>query len=142
DVGGAGDRAIVQSELALEGRGLLPGDTLRFYVEATDNAPHPGVGKSPEYALRLPTRAEMRAATREAAADVAAAAESVSAAQRELGDRTRDLAQERSREAAQGGDQAREGRGQQGTLPFQATQRAEELARQQEALAQRVEQLS
>jgi hypothetical protein len=147
DVGGAGDRAIVQSELALEGRGLLPGDTLRFYVEASDNAPHAGVGRSPEYALRLPTRAEMRAATRAAAADLAAAAESVTAAQRELGDRTRDLAQERSREQggnenAQGG--AREGRGQQqpGTLPFQATQRAEEVARQQEALSQRVEELS
>jgi hypothetical protein len=145
DVAGAGDRAIVQSELALEGRGLLPGDTLRFYVEASDNAPHAGVGRSPEYALRLPSRAEMRAATRAAAQDLAAAAESVSAAQRELGDRTRDLAQERSREqASPSGEHAREGRGQQqqGTLPFQATQRAEEVARQQEALSQRVEDLS
>jgi hypothetical protein len=145
DVSGAGDRAIVQSELVLDQRGLLPGDTLRFYVEARDNAPQAGVGKSPEYALRLLTRAELRAATREAAADVAAAAESVATAQRELGERTRDLAQERSREQSAGGEQARESRtgGQrEGTLPFQATQRAEDVARDQAELADRVEQLS
>lgn len=142
DVRGAGDRAILQTELALESRGLLPGDTLRFYVEAVDNAPRPGVGRSPEFALRLPTRAELRAAAREAAADVAAAADSVAAAQAELGDRTRDLAQERSRDPTTGSDQAREGRSRQGALPFQATQRAEEVARQQAELAQRVEELS
>jgi hypothetical protein len=145
DVSGAGDRAIVQTELALEERGLLPGDTLRFYVEAGDNAPQSGVGRSQEFALRLPTRAEMRAATRAAAAEVAAAAESVAAAQRELGDRTRDLSQERVRDGGATGEQARDGQragAQQGTLNFQATQRAEEVARDQAALAQRVDELS
>ena len=132
DVGGAGDRVILQTELALEGRGLLPGDTLRFYVEAEDNAPRPRQGRSPEYALRLPSRAEMRAA------------DSVAAAQAELGDRTRDLAHERSRDPAPGGEQAREGAGRprQGSLSFQATERAEDVARQQAELAERVDQLS
>ena len=144
DVGGAGDRVILQTELALEGRGLLPGDTLRFYVEAEDNAPRPRQGRSPEYALRLPSRAEMRAAARAAAAQVSAAADSVAAAQAELGDRTRDLAHERSRDPAAGGEQAREGAGRQrqGSLSFQATERAEDVARQQAELAERVDQLS
>src|SRR5207244_2077152 len=101
DVSGAGERAIVQGDLDAEGRGLLPGDTLRLRVEAWDNVPAPGthMGRSPEIALRLPSLEELRAATRAAARDVAAAADSLSQAERELGTRTRDLAQQRSREA-------------------------------------------
>jgi hypothetical protein len=102
------------------------------------------VGRSPEFAWRLPSRAELRPAARAAAAEVAAAADSVAAAQAELGDRTRDLAQERSRDPATGAEQAREGTGRQrpGALPFQATQRAEDVARQQAELAERVDELS
>jgi hypothetical protein len=137
DVTGVGDRAIVQGELDAERRGLLPGDTLRVYVEAWDNAPAPRRGRSAEVALRLPTMEELRVAAREAARGVAAAAESLAAGQQELSDRTRDLAQERTRDAAAGG-----GGRQPGTLPFQARQRAEEIARQQAAMAQRVAELA
>jgi hypothetical protein len=141
DASGVGDRAIVQGTLDAQRRGLLPGDTLRFRVEVWDNAPTPHLGRSPEYALRLPTREELRAAQRAATADIAAAAESVSAAERSLADRTRDLAQERSR----GADDASSGRqpsGQTGALPFQASERAQEIARQQEAVGERVRELS
>jgi hypothetical protein len=139
DVTGVGERAIVQGQLDAEKRGLLPGDTLRLYVEAWDNAPVPHRGRSAEVALRLPSMEEVRAAARAAARDVAAAADSVAAAQRELADRTRDLAQERTRDAATSG---RQPGGQAGTLPFQATQRAEEIARQQAAMAERVAELA
>src|SRR6266566_3228657 len=98
DVSGVGDRAIVQGRLDAEKRGLLPGDTLRLYVEAVDNAPTPHAGRSTEIALRLPSMEELRAQAREAARSVAQAADSVSAAQRELSDRTRDLASERNRD--------------------------------------------
>src|SRR5204862_7932081 len=57
DVSGVGDRAIVQGRLDAENRGLLPGDTLRLYVEALDNAPAPNRGRSAESALRLPRMA-------------------------------------------------------------------------------------
>ena len=139
-VGSVGDRAIVQGQLAAEGRGLLPGDTLRLYVEAWDNAPPPGPqrGRSVEIALRLPSMAELRAEARAAARGALAAAESVAGAQQALSERTRDLAQERSRDAGGGrraGDQA-------ATLPFQATQRAEEIAREQAAMAERVAELA
>lgn len=141
DVQGAGDRVILQAAVQAENRGLLPGDTLRFRVEAWDNAPTPHLGRSPEYALRLPTRAELRAAQRAAGAQIAAAAESVSAAQRALGERTADLAQERQRDAS-AGTPGRQPPAGQGALPFQSSERARELARQQEAVAERVHELS
>src|SRR5207253_8272065 len=120
-------------------RGLLPGDTLRLRVDAWDNAPVPHRGQSVEYALRLPSLDELRAATREAAQDAAAAADSLAAEQRALGERTGTLAQERSREAAPSRTPTSPpGAAQAGTLPFQATERAEALAREQEALQQRV----
>jgi len=140
DVSGVGDRAIVQGELDVGSRGLLPGDTLRLRVEAWDNAPAAHVGKSAEIALRLPSLEELRAATRAAARDVVAAADSVAGSQRELGERTRDLAQERSREAA--GSRRQPPGAQAGTLPFQATERAQAVAREQEALQRRVDELA
>ena len=142
DVSGAGDRAIVQGQLDAQQRGLLPGDTLRVYVEAWDNAPAPAThrGRSPELALRLPSMEELRAAAREAARTVASAAESLSTAQQDLSERTRDLAQERNRDAS--GGATRQPGGQPGTLPFQATERAEEIARQQAAMSERVAELA
>ena len=143
DVTGVGDRAIVQGRLDAENRGLLPGDTLRLYVEAQDNAPTPHSGRSAEIALRLPSMEELRAEAREAARAVANAADSVSAAQRELSDRTRDLAQERSRDADGRAAGRPDGRNQQsGTMSFQSTQRAEEIARDQAAMSQRVQELA
>ena len=142
DVSGVGDRAIVQAQLDAEQRGLLPGDTLRLYVEAWDNAPAPHRGRSPEIALRLPSMEELRAQAREAARAVANAADSVSAAQRELSERTRDLAQERSRDQDGRAAGRPDGRNQQGTMSFQSTQRAEEIARDQAAMSQRVQELS
>jgi len=140
DVSGAGDRAIVQGQLDAQQRGLLPGDTLRVYVEAWDNAPAAHRGRSAELALRLPSMEELRAAAREAARNVSSAAESLSAAQQDLSERTRDLAQERNRDAS--GGATRQPGGQPGTLPFQATERAEEIARQQAAMSERVAELA
>ncbi|HET7791712.1 MAG TPA: hypothetical protein VFK78_13040, partial [Gemmatimonadales bacterium] len=141
-VAGAGDRAVVQTELALDQRGLLPGDTVRFFAEAWDNAPAPHAGKSPIFALRLQTLEELRAATRAETQAAAGAADSISAAQRELADKTRDLAAERVR----GGSNPTPGTTpapapREGALPFQETQRAAEVARQQTELTQRVQAL-
>ncbi len=145
DVSGVGDRAIVQGRLDAEHRGLLPGDTLRLYVEALDNAPTPHSGRSAEIALRLPSMEELRAQAREAARAVATAADSVSSAQRELSDRTRDLAQERSRDPdgrTAGRPDGRAGSQQNSAMSFQSTQRAEEIARDQAAMSQRVQELA
>ncbi|HYK82226.1 MAG TPA: hypothetical protein VEU55_03710 [Gemmatimonadales bacterium] len=137
---GVGDRAIVQGELDAERRGLLPGDTLRFRVEAWDNAPTPHVGRSPEFALRLASLGELRAATRRATAGALATADSLGETARRLGARTSELAEQRARDAP-GGQRGGES-GREGALPFQATERAQAVAREQAALQQRLEQLS
>src|SRR6267143_1992079 len=145
DVASVGDRAIVQGQLDAENRGLFPGDTLRLFVEAWDNAPTPHQGRSAEIALRLPSMEELRAEARAAARGVASAADSVSAAQRELSDRTRDFAQERNRNPdgqTAGRPDGRSGSQQSGTMTFQSTQRAEEIARDQAAMSQRVQELT
>src|SRR5213592_2798958 len=140
DVTGLGDRAIVQGELDVARRGLLPGDTLRLRAEAWDNAPAPHVGRSAEIALRLPSLEELRAALRTATQGLVEAADSIADSQRDLGERTGDLAQQRSRDETTG---ARRPPGaQSGSLPFQATERAQAVAREQEALEQRVQELS
>jgi hypothetical protein len=59
-------RAIVGFELDLNQRGLLPGDTIRYFVTAADNAPEPNQARSKEFVLRLPTLSEVRQATRQA----------------------------------------------------------------------------
>lgn len=142
DVSGAGERAIVQSEIDAERRGLLPGDTLRIRAEAWDNAPVPHVGRSAEIALRLPSLEELRAATRAATRNVASAADSIAAAERDLGTRTGDLAQQRPRDAAGSRRPGDAGRSGDATLPFQATERAQAVAREQEAVQERVRELS
>ncbi len=142
DVSGAGERTIVQGDLDAGQRGLLPGDTLRLRVDAWDNAPTPHVGRSPEIALRLPSLEELRAATRSATRDATAEADSIAAAQLELGRRTSDLAQQRSRDGAAPRRGAADEREATGALPFQATERAQAVARDQEALQARVQELS
>ena len=137
---GVGERAIVQGELDATRRGLLPGDTLRFRVEAWDNAPRPHVGRSPEFALRLPSLDELRAATRRATAAAAAAVDSLAQAARGLGARTSDLAAERSRDLAGMRNAGESGR--EAALPFQATEHARAVAREQALLQERVQQLS
>jgi hypothetical protein len=64
------DRAILTHALDRNRRGLLPGDTLRYFARATDNTPRRQAGRSREFVLRLPTMSEVRAAQRVASEDV------------------------------------------------------------------------
>lgn len=141
DASGAGDRALLQGELNADGRGLLPGDTLRFRVEAWDNAPTPHHGQSAEFALRMASMEELRAATRAATRDAAVAADSLAGAQRALSQRTADLAQERTRDPSSAGRQP-DAAAPTGALPYDATERAAAIAREQADLAQRAQRLA
>src|SRR2546426_7832803 len=94
-------------------------------VAAWDTAPPPHGGRSAELALRLPSLEELRAATRQATAALAAAGDSLAEAQRELGARTSDLAEQRSRDASASRRPPPGESGREGTLPFQATERAQ-----------------
>ncbi len=131
---GGPDRAIIPYDFDLHDRRLLPGDSVRYRVEAVDNAPRPNVGKSREYLLRLPTMSEVRAATREATAEIEARLDSLADESRKIERRTEDL----SREQLRGGPG---GAGAQRPLSFDEAKRAEASAKDHENLIQEAEEL-
>jgi hypothetical protein len=135
------DRAMLTFTLNLNRRGLLPGDTVRYFATARDNAPRAHVGRSREFVLRLPTMSEVRAAQRQAAAAVATRLDSITDESKRVERQTGDIAQERPRSA-------RNGEKDEESLTYEEAQRAqavaksqEELVRQAEALAQSLEAL-
>jgi len=130
---GAPDRVMAPFTLSLEGRSLLPGDTVRYYAIAQDNAPRARTGRSREYVLRLPTLAEVRAAERVATESVGVQLDSLSAASKRLQRQTEDLARSTPRAAA-GQDRSGES-----TMSFDEAKRAEAVARQQEELVHQAE---
>ena len=52
--------ALMRPVLDLTRWELLPGDTVRYFVRAVDNAPSPNISETPEYVLRPPTPADLR----------------------------------------------------------------------------------
>jgi len=131
---GAPERVMVPFLLGLESRALLPGDTVRYYAVAVDNAPRPRTGRSREYVLRLPTVAEMRAAERAATESVGAQLDALAAASKQLQRQTEDLSREASRSAAE-----TSGRRDASSMSFEDAKRAEAVARQQEELVRQAE---
>ena len=130
-------RAIVGFELDLNQRGLLPGDTIRYFVTAADNAPEPNQARSKEFVLRLPTLSEVRQATRQASESVSGRIDSLAAASRQLERATEDLSQERPRNQA---DNAEAGSTNE-SLSFEAAKRAEAVAASQEQLQKQLEEV-
>ncbi len=128
------DRAILTHTLDLNRRGLLPGDTVRYYAVAADNTPQRQSGRSREFVLRLPTMSEVRAAQRIATSDVSSQLDSITAESRRLERQTEDLAQERAR-AGSTEDRRDE------SLSFERSKRAEAVAKGQQELVQQAEQL-
>jgi hypothetical protein len=128
------DRAILTHTLDLNRRGLLPGDTVRYYAVAADNTPQRQRGRSREFVLRLPTMSEVRAAQRIASEDVNTQLDSIAARSRRLERQTEDLARERPRAGSTGE------RGQE-SLSFERAKRAEAVAKGQQELVRQAEQL-
>lgn len=129
------DRAILNHSLDLTRRGLLPGDTVRYWAVATDNTPQRQLGRSREYALRLPTMSEVRAAQRLATDAVSSRLDSIATASKQLERQTDDLAQERPRPAEGRGDKGSE------SLSFEESKKAETVAKSQQDLMQQAEAL-
>lgn len=121
------DRALLSAGLALGGRGLAPGDTLRFWAVATDNSPARQVARSREYVLRILTRSEARAEQRRASDALAGRLDSLAEASRALERRTEDLARAQTRDAAASGRMPQE-------LGFEQARKAEAVAAEQQAL--------
>jgi hypothetical protein len=132
---GAPAQALVPVDFTLEDRGLLPGDTVRYWAEAVDNSPRRQVGRSREYRLRIPTRAELRDATRGSTAALQARLDSLALQSRAVERATEDLAREQLR--TEGG--ARGSRNE--PLSYRDAQRAGEAAEAQEAMLRQAEEL-
>jgi hypothetical protein len=128
------DRAILTHTLDLNRRGLLPGDTVRYFAVATDNTPRRQSGRSREFVLRLPTMSEVRAAQRVASQDVDTQLDSITAASQRLERQTEDLARERARTGASG-ERDEE------ALSFERSKRAEAVAKGQQELFRQAEEL-
>jgi uncharacterized protein DUF4175 len=128
------DRAILTHTLELNSRGLLPGDTVRYYAVASDNTPQRQSGRSREFVLRLPTMSEVRAAQRVASEDVSSQLDSIAAESRRLERQTEDLARERPR-AGSTGERDEE------SLSFERSKRAEAVAQRQQELFRQAEEL-
>jgi hypothetical protein len=128
------DRAILTYTLDLNRRGLLPGDTVRYYAVASDNTPQRQSGRSREFVLRLPTMSEVRAAQRIASEDVRGQLDSIAAESRRLERQTEDLARERPRSGTSG-ERAEE------SLSFERSKRAEAVAKGQQELFRQAEEL-
>lgn len=132
-VPGAGsDRALVETVLPLTDWALEAGDTLHYFLRATDNSPTGQSGRSREYIVIVPTGADDRRARQEAAAEARGQLDSLLAASRRLERQTEDLAQARNRP----GGSARES-----ALGFEDARRAEAVAQDQDALLQEAEAL-
>lgn len=129
------DRAILTFTLDLNRRGLLPGDTVRYFARARDNTPRGQTGRSREFVLRLPTMSEVRAAQRAATEAVAGQLDSITNASKRVERQTDDLARERSRPG--GGLGAKDGE----SLSYEEAQRAEAVAKSQEELIRQAESL-
>ncbi len=131
--GSTPDRAVLPWQLDLNGRGLVPGDSVRFIVRAVDNAPAAHTGRSREYALRLPTLSEVREAARQTASEIGQRLDSIAAASRKLERQTEDLAQERPRQGAQ------QNGGTEESLSFENAKRAEAVAAAEQELQKQAE---
>jgi hypothetical protein len=127
------DRAILTRTLDLNRRGLLPGDTVRYFAVARDNTPQRQAGRSREYTLRLPTMSEVRAAQRQASDAAGAQLDSIAASSRRVQRQTEDLAQEQPRTGS--GERSGE------SLSFEQSKRAEGVAKSQEEVLRQAEAL-
>jgi hypothetical protein len=128
------DRAILNFTLDLNHRRLLPGDTVRYFASAVDNAPRGHTGRSREFVLRLPTMSEVRSAQRQATAALGSRIDSLTEQSKRVERQTDDLAQERPRTSRTGDKDE--------SLPYEEAQRAQATAKAQEELVRRAEELS
>lgn len=133
-VDGEPDHAILSHELDLARAGAQPGDTLLYQLIAADNAPAHQVGRSREYRVRIPTRAELREAQRDAASAMGSSLDSLARRSADVQRRTEDLSRERSRAESERGNA-------ESAMSFEQARQAQALAQATDSLVQQSEQL-
>jgi hypothetical protein len=125
--------------------GLEPGDALALRIVATDNSPWAQTGASRELVLTVPTMEERRAMARGAGDSAVRDARSAAEAQRSLARRTEEAARERgqrgqsrsSNESAAAMPRA----GETPAMSYEQSEHARSIAKDQQAVAERMEAL-
>jgi hypothetical protein len=93
--------------------GLLPGDQVRYYARALDNAPRPQATRSREYALRVPDASEIRRRAQQELDSMAAAVQGMA----DQADRQAEANRNRELQAAADEEARREAQDRPGTRP-------------------------
>jgi len=83
--------ALLRPVIDLTGWELLPGDTIRYFARAVDNAPIPNVSETREYVLRPPTTADLRREAQERLDEVARGVEELANRAEERAAETQEL---------------------------------------------------
>ncbi|MFW6201257.1 MAG: DUF4175 family protein [Gemmatimonadota bacterium] len=97
---GEAGHAALQTVLDASERRLLPGDTLHYYVQVTDNSPGAQTARSETYSLHLPSVDELRRLAGERAESMVDAADTMADAARDLQRTTESLARRASARSA------------------------------------------
>ena len=88
--------ALLRPVIDLASWELLPGDTIRYFARAVDNAPIPNVSETREYVLRPPTAADLRREAQERLDEAASGVEQLANRAEERAAETQELERELS----------------------------------------------
>jgi hypothetical protein len=126
--------------LDLAPRRLEPGDALHVKIVATDNSPWAQRGESRELLLKIPTMEERRAIARSSMDSAVSQVRSAAQAEKSLQQRTSDATRDRAaRNTNPDGSQS--GSGKQGSMTYEAAEKAKAVAKDQRALAEQMKSL-
>jgi hypothetical protein len=121
-------------------RGLQPGDALHVKIVATDNSPWAQHGESRELLLKIPTMEERRAIARASMDSAVSQVRSAAQAEKSLQQRTSDATRDRSARNTNQEPPSGAG-GKQGSMTYEAAEKAKAVAKDQRALAEQVKSL-
>ncbi len=86
--------ALARPIMDLRDWGLQPGDTVRYFARALDNAPSPSATQTREYVLRMPELSELRRNAQEEMEEMAVRLQQLVERVRRAGEESRDLERE------------------------------------------------
>ncbi|MFW6201300.1 MAG: DUF4175 family protein, partial [Gemmatimonadota bacterium] len=150
ELDGEPGHAVLQTVLDANERRLLPGDTLHYYVQVTDNSPGGQTARSETYSLHLPTVDELRRLAEERAESMVGEASTVADAARDLQRTTESLARRASARSASNasgrsdgssGSSAGEPSGSGREMEYGEASQARQVLEGHEELVQRIEDL-
>lgn len=132
---------LVRPTLDMSRWGLLPGDVVRYYARAVDNAPSRQEGRSREFVLRVPGAGELRDETRDRLEDAAARLEEIAAQAEEQTARNQDL-QRQAEAGRSGATPSRGGDTRQDPMDFAQREEMRRAMEEQAGLASSVDSLA